>query len=57
MMDIFEEVRDILGLEYVSDLRFYKNKERIFEILKELPDSRVSQEQKEKFLQYVMGRR
>ncbi len=54
MLDIFEEVKNILDLEYISDLRFYKNKGRIMEIIEGLPDDRFTKKQKQEFTQYIM---
>ena len=54
MLDIFEEVKNILDLEYISDLRFYKNKGRIMEIIKDLPDNRFTKRQKQELTQYIM---
>lgn len=54
MLDVFEEVKNILDLEYISDLRFYKNKGRIMEIIEGLPDDRFTKKQKQEFTQYIM---
>lgn len=52
-MDIYEYVKNALGLEYISDLRSYKDKHKIDDLLCSLKNERYSEEEINNLIQYI----
>lgn len=50
-MDLFEDMREMLGCEYISDLRFLKR--RIMGMMKMGVHLKYSKQQREDFCQYI----
>ena len=57
MKDIFEDMRDALGLEYISDIPFYRNKEHMKTILNSLSKKNYPEKEIEEFEIYAFQKR
>lgn len=54
-MDILEKIKDLLGLEYISDMKFEPNKSRAIKLLCELDLSQYSMKSLSDLFQYLLG--
>lgn len=52
-MDIFEYMKKVLNLEYISDLRFLKNSDQIEKTIAVIPAGRFSESEIRELKEYV----